>query len=270
LIKVNAESLKDFQICSLLYDYRHLQKIGEPKNIREKRLDKFNETIKRVCAFFFYKKQAYSEPSYQALLNRWQKLWFADETTALDIATMKNEVLWGSETSYTTQASAALLKFFEEFSNKPDQQVVLVDEKFCTPLNRSVALEGTFDVVLRQPRQGGGFEYLLYKWTSNSFKKAPNFWTFDFVINDYAFRYRNINKLKLTDNLQYFIWDFGSSNPGSKKIVIEDEDFAILEYWTDMLNKTELFVPRRGLTAYCKTCNFDKPCSKWEFPKKDN
>jgi hypothetical protein len=260
LIKINAESLKDFQICSLLYQYKYIDKLDDNKNIRERRIQKFDDTIKRVAAFFFYKKQSYAEPSYQAMLNRWQKLWFADETSAADIAAMKNEIIWGSDTSYTTQAASAMLSFHEQFYDKTSDQVMLVDEPFTVPLSKKVALTGNFDLVLREKKPDGNYKYKIYKWITNNLKKPSSFWTFDFVVLDYAFKYRNNNNLL---DISYYLWDFGSSNPGSKEVVLDSEDFSILEHWSSQLEQTEIFSPRRGLTSYCKSCPYDKPCSRW-------
>jgi hypothetical protein len=265
MLKINPTSLKDFQTCALLYEYRHSEnKITEYIDIRDRRINRFDETIKRVVAFFFYKKQSMAEPSYQALLNRWQKLWFADETSAADIATMKNETIWGSETSYTTQAVAALNQFYEEFANKPDQQVVLVDEKFCVPLDKEVALEGTFDVVLREMGADGVHKYKVYKWITTSAKRTSNFWVFDMTLLDYAFKYRNAHKQL---RMSYHVWSFGTTAPGGKEVLLEKGDFSLLKYWVNDLKKTEVFAPRRGLTAYCKSCPFDKPCSRWLPPE---
>ena len=44
---------------------------------------------------------------------------------------------------------------------------------------------------------------------------------------------------------------------------IGTEDIDSLEYWCDTICNKDIFVPRRGLTAYCKRCPFDEPCSKW-------
>ena len=52
-----------------------------------------------------------------------------------------------------------------------------------------------------------------------------------------------------------------------KKLFIEyeisTEDIDSLEYWCDTMCHKETFVPRRGLTAYCKKCPHDDACSKW-------
>lgn len=266
MLKLTASSLKDFQTCALLYSYRHAEetKITEYVDIRDRRAQRFEETIKRVAAFFFYKKQAYLEPSFQALLNRWEKLWFSDGITAAEIATMKNEVIWGSDTSYTTQAAAALRSFWEEFSNKPEQQVVLVDEKFCVPLDKEIALEGVFDLVLREKLEDGTFKYKIFKWTTTSVKRTMGFWAFDMAFIDYAFKYRNGNKPM---DLSYFIWNFGGNTIGAKEIQLEKEDYKLLKYWSGNVKDTKVFAPRRGLTSYCKSCPFDRPCSKWSPPE---
>lgn len=265
MINIDASSLKDFQMCSLLYDYRYGEgKRNEYVDIRDRRAKRFDEVMKRVIAFFFYKKQAKAEPSYQALLNRWQKLWFAAGTTAADITNAKNEIVWNSDTTYTTQAAHALLQFHEEFSNKSHQEVVLVDEKFTVPLTKEITIEGIFDVVLREKMVADNkYHYKIYKWTTIAAKRPSSFWTFDIAILDYAFRHRN----KTTTSASYFLWNFGGNTIGTTELILDREDFDLLKFWADIVRGTKIFAPRRGLTAYCKSCPFDTPCSRWSPPK---
>lgn len=266
MLKLTAPSLKDFQTCALLYSYRHKEdsKITEYVDIRDRRAQKFDETIKRVAAFFFYKKQSYAEPSFQALLNRWERLWFHNGITPAEIATMKNEVIWGSDTSYTTQAAAALRVFWEEFANKPEEQVVLVDEKFCVPLTKEIALEGTFDVILREKLENNTYKYKVFKWTTTSVKRTMSHWVFDMACIDYAFKYRNNNRPM---DISYYIWNFGGATIGARQVELENEDLNLLKYWANDVKNTKVFAPRRGLTSYCKSCPFDKSCSKWKPPE---
>ena len=105
MITVTAEDLKNFRTCELLYDFRSKNEIVEYIHPRFQRQLDFESTIKKIASFFFYKKQALAEPSYQALLNRWQKLWFNSDTTALDLATARHEIMWDNEASYTNQAA---------------------------------------------------------------------------------------------------------------------------------------------------------------------
>lgn len=266
--KISAQQLKDFQTCALLYAYRHgvvETSIKESPDVRERRALRFDETIRRVAAFFFYKKQSMSEPSYQALQNRWQKLWFAEGTQASDIAAMRNEVAWANDVSYTSQAASALLQFYNDFSDKPSQEVILIDEPFYVPLNKYIALTGLFDLVTRTKKEDGTYRYDVYKWITSNFKRSPTFWVFDLAMLDYAFRYRNDNAPL---DAHYHLWNFGSSMPGDKEILIEKKDIDLLKYWANQLDMESVFAPRRGLTSYCKSCPYDMPCSKWEVPVK--
>jgi hypothetical protein len=260
--KVTAESLKDFQVCTRYYDYKFNDNLEVKKNIRQKRVARFGETIRSIATFFFYKKQAFSEPSYQALEHRWQKLWFKEDTTIVDIATARNEILWESDISYTTQAAAALISFHEDFYNRLDLEVVMIDESFTVPVTNEVAVEGVFDVVLREKKSNNTYKYHIYKWVTSDLKKPVSFWLFDFAILNHAFRYRNNNK-KLDVN--FYIWDFGSTIPKAKQVEIEDDDMDSMYYWCKQVTKENEFVPKRGLTPYCKSCAFDEPCSNWSF-----
>ena len=77
---VTVQSLKDFQLCERLYDYRHQQKLPEKIYARDIHTEKFESTIKSIMYFFFFKKQGGIIPSYSSLLNRWEKIWFPKNT----------------------------------------------------------------------------------------------------------------------------------------------------------------------------------------------
>lgn len=252
-------------MCSLLYQYRYKDDLKKEEYLhpRVRNQIRFEETIKKVVSFFFFKKQAYSEPSYQALLNRWQRLWFGKDRTIGDLVTLQNEVMWDSQTSFTTQAALALMDFYSDFSDKIDLQVLLCNEDFSVPLDRDITLDGNFDLVLRE-RVNGRSIYHIYKWSGFHKRPASGFWDFDFAALDYAFRYRN--DFKPLD-VRYYIWDFGSSKPGVVEFTVSDEMINFMKFWAESLHETEVFVPRRGLTSHCRQCYFDEPCSKWEFPK---
>lgn len=270
MIRIKAQDLKDFQTCELLHEYRNIKNLitAEYTHPRFKKQKEYEATIKKIASFFFYKKQAFSEPSYQALLNRWQKLWYSADTTAMDIATTQHEIMWDNESSYTGQAAMALLDFYEDFANKLDEQVVLSDEKFSVPLSKSktIVLEGSFDLVVRKKTQLSD-SYIVYKWSGEHKRPPGNFWLFDFAIMDYAFRYRNDFR---PIDVEYRLWDFGSAKPGPVHYVVSDNDLKMMKHWAEQLAETEVFVPRRGLTAFCKRCPYDEPCSQWEFPKKES
>lgn len=266
MIKINAQSLRDYQVCERYYDYKYNEQVGvkSPQLTREKVGERYSETIRTIANFFFYKKQAFSEPSYDALLNRWQKLWFKPDTAMTDFATTSTTINYNSETSYTSLAAHLLLLFHEEFSNRPELEVVLIDEPFTVPINDKVALEGTFDLVLRQKLDDGSYEYLIYKWITDDLNRPLNYWVFDFTMMDYAFKYRDASKN--IKKVRFFTWYFGgNTSKASKEILVESEDFATLNFWCKDLADKKLFVPRRGLTAYCKGCVYDRICESWSF-----
>lgn len=265
MIKITANSLKDFQTCSRLYDFKYNDKLpNRSRNTRDRKRDRFDETIKKVTTFFFYKKQSFTEPSYQALLNRWQKLWFADGTTAADIALLKNEIIWGSETSYTTQAALAFLEFHKTFADKSNEQVFMIDEPFAVPFGKEIAFEGVFDLVLREKREDQ-YVYKIYKWITGDARRSAYYWTIDFAMQSYAFQY----KMKSTNTLkiEYYIWDFGSTVPGLKQVEVEVDDINALKFWAGELSQEKIFPSRRGLTSYCKSCEYNTPeCLNWKMP----
>lgn len=264
--KITVSQLKDYQTCALLSGFRYgdvENKVKESPDIRERRAIKFDETIKRVTAFFFYKKQSYSEPSYQAIQNRWQKLWFAEGTKAADIAVMKNEVAWANDVSYTSQAASSLLAFYEDFAGKTDQEVILIDEPFSVPIGKNIALNGSFDLILRSKKPNGHYRYDIYKWVTSNFKRSPQFWVFDLAMMDYAFKHRNNHAVVDT---HFHLWNFGLYMPGDKEVLVEKKDIEMLKYWAEEILNEKKFAPRRGLTSYCKSCPYDVPCSLYEIP----
>lgn len=262
MITATANDLKNFRTCELLYEYRSSSEKVEYIHPRFQRQLDFENTIKKIASFFFYKKQAYAEPSYQALLNRWQKLWFSAETTAMDLTTAQHEIMWDNESSYTNQAAMALLEFYEDFANKTDTQVILSNESFTVPFGKDVVLSGSFDLVLRTKNPLGD-KYTIYKWSGYQKRMTMESWMFDFAILNYAFAYRNDFKPLDVD---FKLWNFGSIKPGPVHYELSDDDKKALKFWTDRLVSTEVFVPKRGLIAYCKQCPFDEMCSKWRFP----
>ena len=79
--ELTIEAIKDYQTCALLYSYRHDQKLPETIMSRDLITARFENTLKSVINYFFYKKQGGIVPSYASLLNRWEKLWFSKDAT---------------------------------------------------------------------------------------------------------------------------------------------------------------------------------------------
>lgn len=251
---LTAEAIKDFQICSLLYDYRHAQNLSEPIGGRELLAMRYENTLKRVASFFFYKKQSGSAPSYNAILNRWEKLWFPKDLTISDIAVEQNETWHGNIHSYNTDAAVALLKFHEDFYDT-DWDPILIDENFLVPMTRDIRLSGRFDLVLRR-----GDEHKVVKYSGRLGRPAINKMMVDFALMRHAFEIRH----DWSKRTSYHLYDLGSSKPGFVRARPTNTDLNALYYWAHQTATQDVYAPRRGLTAYCRGCPFDAPCSTFD------
>lgn len=256
---LTATSIKDYQVCALLYDYRHVRSLYEPIHGRDILANRYEDTLKKVISFFFYKKQSGNTPSYNSIINRWEKLWFPKEMTAYDIAVEQHESWHGNLVSYNTDAAVALMKFHEDFAES-DWDPLLIEEKFLVALSREIRVSGSFDLVLRK-----GKNHKVVKYSGRLRRPTINSLLIDFAILRHAFESRNDTK----KSVDYFLYDIGSSKPGFVKANPTQKDLNALHYWANDMVNSEIYAPRRGLTAHCKGCSFDKPCSSWnEYPKK--
>lgn len=258
MLSLAADSIKSYQTCARLYDFRHNDKLYEPINPRVLMADRFEDTLKKVAAFFFYKKQGGNIPSYSALLNRWERLWFPKGTTAYDLATEQHETLYKNLASYTTEASAALMSFHENFS-KDDGEPFLIDDKFIVPLTSSVKLEGTFDLVLRYRKDK---VFYVFKWFARGKKPSMSTFEVDFAILKHSFDFKT-TALEGYDKI-YGLYDLSSSKPGFIASTVRQEDINALKFWAQEIINDETFPSRRDLTFYCRSCPFyDKECREW-------
>lgn len=256
MFEVTVESLKSFQTCARLYDYRHVDKIPAPIYQREEMANKFETTLQKVASFFFYKRQGGITPSYNALINRWERLWYPKGVDAYDLATEQHETWHGNISSYASAAAGNLLKFHEDFTQL-NADPILIDEKYHVPLTREVRLDGTIDLVLRE-----NGSYSVVKWAARQRRPSMGSLLTDFAALRYSFEYRT--RLR---GARYYLYDLGSSRPGLVEVYPTDEDLKAFIFWVQELNEEEVFAPRRGLTSYCRGCEYDKPCSEWkEWP----
>lgn len=252
-VTLTTPAIKDFQICALLYDYRHRQELYEPIIGREILAQKYDNTLKKVLSFFFYKKQAGLTPSYNALVNRWEKLWFPKEVTAYELALEQHETWHNNMASYSNAAVMALMKFHEDFENDL-WEPLLISESFLVPLTDQVRIAGTFDLVLRR---GKNHKVLLISGR----QKRPTMGQLllDFAVQKYAFDSRHDDR----KSVKYGLYDVGSTRPGFVTATPTKKDVQALFYWANQAVNSEVYAPRRGLTAYCRGCPFDAPCSKF-------
>lgn len=255
MLTLNVESIKDYQVCELFYDYRYQQREPESYQGRELMVMRFENTLKRVASFFFYKKQGDATPSYNALLNRWEKLWFPKSTDAYDIALEQHESAHGNLASFTTAAAASLMQFHEDFVDDK-REPILIDEKFLIPVDKDIRIEGKIDLMLRDNM---GKHYVL-KWSGRQKRPAITSMALDFAAQKMAVDYRNTGRRV---QVAYGLYDLASTKPGFVNAYPSKTDVDMLSFWARDIRDTKTFVPRRGYTVYCRGCAFDVPCSKW-------
>jgi hypothetical protein len=253
IVDLTAESIKDYQTCALLYQFRNIDDLYEPIPSRDLMSLKYENTLKKLAAFFFYKRQGGIVPSMSAILNRWEKLWFPKEVSAYDIAVEKHESIWGNLSSMNTKAVNCIMKFYEDFS-LDIKDPLLINENFTVGMSRDIRVSGVFDLVLRDPKSK---KISVIKWLASP--KRPNLSTLsmDFTILKYAFENKNQGK---DLDIDFYAYDLGSNKNGFTQIDITDSDINNLIYWSEEISSAKVFPPRRGLTYYCKKCPFDSPC----------
>lgn len=253
MVKVNSAGIKDFQTCELLYDYRHVQKIPEAVVARNILTEKFENTLKNVINFYLYKKQGGITPSYSALLNRWEKLWFPKNASAQDIINDKHESAYGNMSSLTTKAAGILLSFCEFFQ---DEFIIPlgISEEYTVPMGHSI-LTDEFDLIYLKDNN-----IHVVKWVFNYKDSHHYLYNVDFISMYYAYAHKNKGEIS---NTKFGYYDIMASKHSLQTFDIYQEDIKSLEYWVSSIENKKIFAPRRGLTYYCKRCPFDSPCSKW-------
>lgn len=250
---LTVESIKDFQVCELYYKYKYRDQIEVPIYSRELMVEKFHNTLKRVASFFFYKKQAESVPSYNAILNRWEKLWFPKNITAYDMAVEQHEITRNNMASYSNIAAASLERFHQDFSiDKADP--IMIDQAYTITLDDQSRLIGNIDLVLRHQDR-----YRVMKWVGSRKKDALSL---DLAAMKFAFEYRHD---VVPGNVEYVCYNITSAHsPYVDVPQPTSADVNALLYWAQEVVSTDTFVPRRGFTAYCKNCPFDRPCFEFD------
>jgi len=257
---ISVQSLKDFQLCERLFDYRHQQKLPEKVYSRDIHTEKFEATIKSIICFFFFKKQGGIVPSYSSLLNRWEKIWFPKNVNSYDIFTEQHETAYGNAASLTSRAAGILLTFHEEYANSPYIPVA-ISEDYNLPIGK-LNLQDTFDIILYHDKK-----YYVTKFIFNYKYSNRDLYRTDFCTLYKAYLNRHPKRIA---NTKFGFIDPLNQNVGFNEFHIRDEDLQYYEYWCDKILNTEILVPKRGLIPYCKKCPFDEPCSNWNGWKKEN
>lgn len=255
MIKLSVEAIKDFQTCERLYDYRHVEKMPEKISSRDILIPKFESTIKNIIFFFWYKKQAGLNPSYISLLNRWEKLWFPKDTDHYDLITEQHETVYANMTSMTTKAAGILMTFHEKYS-ETNYMPIGISEDYINVIESDLIVEDKFDLILINDKKINVVKILFNYKNANRFAHQ-----IDFASMHEAFRQKHPNKISLAE---FGYIDILSSDLSIINYDINQEDVDSYGYWSLNIKDKKVFVPRRGLTYYCKKCPFDDPCSKWK------
>lgn len=254
MLQVTTKSIKDYQTCSLLYRYRYLDQMPETIGGRDLLTERFENVLKDIVYFFFYKKQGGYTPSYSSLVNRWEKMWFGKDVSAYDIMTEQHESAYGNNASLTSKAANVLLNFHETFSSI-ESIPIAINEDYIFPITSKVKIKDKFDIILFQNNM-----YYVIKFVFNYKNSHQYMYQVDFASAYAAFSHRNPSKIA---NMQVGYCDLLSQKVMFNQYDISKEDVDTLKFWCDEINDSKAHAPRRGLTWYCKQCPFDKPCSKW-------
>jgi hypothetical protein len=252
---LSVQAIKDFQICERLFDYRHLQEMSEKIYSRDINSEKFQKTMKNILYFFMFKKQSGIIPSYSAILNRWEKMWFPKNINSYDIIAEQHETAYGNMASLTTKAAKSLLLFYDRYS-KIDFVPLAISEDYYVSTKRGTNIKDTFDIIMF-------FDKFFYvtKIIFNYKHSQKDIYKTDFVCLKKGFEIRYPKKAEYA---KYGFIDMMSQNIGFQEYAISEDDIMLFDHWCDKIDTTKVLMNKRGLIPYCKKCPFDDPCSKWK------
>lgn len=257
MLDLTVEAIRDYAACGLYHKYRYVDENPVVFTEADKFGLRYEEIMRKVLAFYFYKKQAGAAPSFNALINRWERLWFPKDMTAYDISVKRTPqaktFVYQDHVSYSNNASAALLKFYEEFSQRIGDPIQ-IEDKYFVPLSKEVKLHGRFDLVLRFKD-----DIRIYKWFLKGRRPHPAVSALDFGALMYAFHYRNSKSVMKP---KYFLYDLTGPEKPLTQMQPTEQDVESILYWANQIQQGT-FVPRRGLSTYCRGCQFDNPCREF-------
>lgn len=254
MIILNSDKIRDFQSCELLYKYRHIDNELEPVYSRQISLERFQEEMKKIFTFFFYKKQGSNTPSYTALINRWERCWFSEDTTAEDITNASLIPTTANETSLSNRAATILMNFHNDFDNI-NYQPIIIDETMQYSFNSEIQIDSHIDLALRNPEKKA---ILVIKWTFRERSKGLQDHGLYFAMIDYILK--NKSSLSKDHDFVYATYEVSSKTNQLKTYKLEQKHINAMQFWLKKINETNIYGPRRGLSTACKSCNFDEAC----------
>lgn len=253
MITVTVEGIKDYQVCSLYHKYKHIDEIRVPVSGRRIMYDRYNNTMRKIISFFFYRKQSGVIPSFNSIANRWQKLWFPEAYDAYDIKVEQHSTNSGNMASYSTKAITILKELYDVFSDD-DIEPLLIYEPFTIPVENNIILEGTFDLVYRQ----NGVHHVVLFNTMRSKSQS----SLDMELSSLKVAYEQ--RVAPNVSVVYETFDLTPDRASLRRVPDEVLRPSMVKYWSNQVYSGE-HIPRRGYTAYCKGCPYDDMCKKfWE------
>jgi PD-(D/E)XK nuclease superfamily protein len=258
MLTLGTESVRDYQACELFYELRYLHQEREPVEGRSMLQRRYDDSLRKVAAFYFYRRQSGLAPSYNALLKRWEKIWFPKDMDAYDIAVEQHTSI-SNFASYASSASMALLRFYETFSGATNfGDPISIDQQFLVSLDRDVRLQGTYDLVLTKR-----YEHRVVMWWTRSRVPPIDQLALDFSALKYAYEWDRGRDWQGM-SISYWLYNLASPSAALTRVDINGDDVAQFIYWARRARDTDTFVPRRGLSTYCRGCPFDSLCIGWK------
>ena len=248
---LTAEMIRDYAICPLYYRFKYEDERYEEMDITALMSERYINTFRKALSFFFYKKQNGTVPSYTALLNRWEKMWFPKDITAYDLAIQQNTAN-NSLSSYSVAATLTMKVFHDDFKN--DQGIpVAIMEPFLAPIRHDIRLQGQSDLILKYPNGG----YRVIQWMMEKKPNQKAYYPLDLAAQKVGFEHRLSPKL----NVEYQVYDLHHETRSFADI---DQPTYVevnqLKYWAGQIADSDDRYPRRGFTRYCRGCPFDEEC----------
>lgn len=252
MLTIDAQGIRDFQICPLLYHLRHEQKTCETISSAEIMAQRYDNTLRKVVFFFLFKWQGELAPGLNTVLNRWEKLWFPKGMDAYDVAVMQTSQYQNNLLTYSNAAVNSLKGFYEDFTGQYAElgHPISLNDSYIVPISKNTKLTGSIDLVLQNKNT-----YNVIKFNTSPKRAAiiPNE-AMELAAMRYAYSYKNSSDDK--QNIEYKLYDVATDEPGFSTLTPSLDDVRALLYWAEEAADAVTFSSKRGLTTYCAKCPY--------------
>jgi hypothetical protein len=247
LTEITATQLRDFQLCRHLYNRKHNDGLQERKNLPARELlgVEFDEALTKAVKWYYFELMAGNQPSFRALMWKWEKLWFKNVTVA-DIMQASDDP-GKNRNSYNTDAHSILSNFINTHKNPGD--VYMFNEHYTVPLTDTIKISGTIDLVLIKNRQ------VIIKQIAPKGPRAYSKGTelgYKLILDSVAFRHisgGNEHKVSM---------DYIKDNK-TMDLSITDVDITNTKALATEIEVCSNFYPSPGC-YFCNQCWFKKDC----------